>query len=60
MCGISNALDGSEDDLVSDDVPSTESAKESAVTVKMLRMKKMKMLMELTLSVKTLTVTNNL
>ena len=28
MCGISNALDGSEDDLVSDDVPSIESAEE--------------------------------
>ena len=62
VCGISNALDGSKDDLVSVDVPSIESAeeRESAVTVKMLRMMKMKMLMELTLSVKTLTVTNNL
>ena len=28
VCGISNALDGSEDDLVSDDVPSIESAEE--------------------------------
>ena len=28
VCGISNALDDSEDDLVSDDVPSIESAEE--------------------------------
>ena len=60
MCGISNAL-GSQGDLVSDNVhPSSQQKNESAVTVKMLRMMEMKMLMELTLSVKTLTVTNNL
>ena len=28
MCGISYALDGSQDDLVSDDVPFVESAEE--------------------------------
>ena len=61
MCGISNALDGSRDDLVSNDVPFVESAEErecSDSELNMLRMMKMKkMLMELTLSVKTLTLT---
>ena len=33
VCGISNALDGSEDDLMSSDIPASENEDEDAVIV---------------------------